>query len=59
MDYRDFVWKDTGNKRIVAEEGVLNINFLGVNLIPNLLFYRELRQGAVKIISQGAFLSGK
>lgn len=59
MDYRDFVWKDTGNKRIVAERGVLNINFWGANLIPNLLFYRELRQGAVKIISQGAFLSGK
>ena len=41
MDYRDFVWKDTGNKRIVAERGVLNINFWGVNLIPNLLFYKR------------------
>ena len=29
MDYRDFVWKNTGNKGIVAREGVLNINFLG------------------------------
>ena len=51
--------ENTGNKGIVAREGVLNINFLGVNLIPNLLFYRGLRQGAVKIISQETFLSGK